>query len=190
LYGTTAIAMRPPIPPKAYTGNATFPDRIELRPIGIVRAPHLERHGTPRQAVVPADPALRPDERATIELFEGVCGPDALVDLAGFDYVWVVSWLHLNDHARTGSKAWRDRVTPPGETEARSLFATRAPHRPNSIGLSAARVVGVEGLRVHVERIDLLDGTPVIDIKPYVPYADAFADAHAGWLDARGVPNG
>ena len=81
-------------------------------------------------------------------------------------------------------------MTPPGETEARSLFATRAPHRPNSIGLSAARVVGVEGLRVHVERIDLLDGTPVIDIKPYVPYADAFADAHAGWLDARGVPNG
>jgi tRNA-Thr(GGU) m(6)t(6)A37 methyltransferase TsaA len=182
--------MRPPIPPKSYTSGATFPTQIELRPIGIVHAPHKERHGTPRQAAVPADPALRPDERATIELFDDVCGPDALVDLAGFDYVWVLSWLHLNDHARTGPKSWRDRVTPPGETDAKSLFATRAPHRPNPIGLSAVRIVGVEGLHVHLERIDLLDGTPVLDLKPYVPYADAFADARAGWLDVRGVPNG
>ncbi len=182
--------MTGPIPPKTYTDSASFPDHLEVRPIGIIRSPHLERHGTPRQAVVAADPALRAAERATIELFPSVCTPDALVDLAAFDYVWVLAWLHLNDHVRAGARAWRDRVTPPGEAEARSLFATRAPHRPNPIGLSAARIVGVEGYQIHVERIDLLDGTPVIDVKPYVPYADAFPDAKAGWLDARGAPKG
>lgn len=179
-----------PIPPKHYAVDATFPERIELAPIGVVRAPHRERHGTPRQACVAADPALRPDERATIELFDALVTPEAVADLAGFDYLWVVSWLHLNHHARQGegARGWRPTVTPPGETVARGLFATRAPHRPNPIGLSAVRIVAIEGLRIHVERIDLLDGTPVLDLKPYVPYADAFPGARAGWLDDRAEP--
>ncbi len=176
--------MARPIPPKFYTEDAAFPTRLELSPIGIVRAPHNERHGTPRQASLAADPTLRPDERATIELFAHVVGADALADLAGFEYVWVLSWLHLNH-------GFRDKVTAPGETVARGLFATRAPHRPNPIGLSAARLVGIDGHRVHLERIDLLDGTPILDLKPYVPYADCFPGARAGWLDERGgAPRG
>ena len=169
------------IPPKFYAGDVEFPAQIELRPIGVVRSPHMERHGTPRQAVLPGDPALRPDERATIELFDTVLGPEAAADLTGFDYIWVLSWLHLNH-------GYNDRVKAPGEAVARGLLATRAPHRPNPIGLSAVRLLHVRGLTLEVERTDLLDGTPVLDIKPYVPYADAFPDAAAGWVQQRQDP--
>ncbi len=163
-------------PPRAYTRGAPFPETIALRPIGLVRSPHEERHGTPRQAAVPADPSLRPDEAARIELFQAI-DPRALADLAGFERVWVLAWLHLND-------GWNPTVVPPrGPGVPRSLFATRAPHRPNPIGLSAARITGVEGRVVHLARIDLLDGTPVLDLKPYVPEVDAFPDARAGWLE-------
>lgn len=178
--------MARPIPPKHYAADAAFPTRIELQPIGVVRSPHEERHGTPRQAVLPADPALRPDERAVLELFPQVLSPHAVDDLPGFDYVWVIAWLHLNH-------GWRNRVVVPGEhgEVKRGLLATRAPHRPNPIGLSAVRLLAVDGLRLHVERCDLLDGTPILDIKPYVPYADAFPDAGAGWVDVRdAVPKG
>ena len=120
------------IPPKFYAEEAGFPTRIDVTPIGVVRAPHKERHGTPRQASLAADPSLRPDERARIELFADVVGAAALSDLAEFDVVWVLSWMHLNH-------GFREKVLPPGETQERGLFATRAPHRPNPIGLSAAR---------------------------------------------------
>lgn len=176
--------MARPIPPKHYTEDAEVPSRIELQPIGVVRSPHEERHGTPRQAVLPADPALRPDERAVLELDPHVLTPHAVEDLDGFEYIWVIAWMHLNH-------GWRNKVSVPGEgKKTRGLLSTRAPHRPNPISLSAVRLLSVEGLRLHVERCDLLDGTPILDIKPYVPYADAFAQARAGWIDARGVPKG
>ncbi|MEM7153926.1 MAG: tRNA (N6-threonylcarbamoyladenosine(37)-N6)-methyltransferase TrmO [Myxococcota bacterium] len=173
--------MSEPIPPKFYAEEAEFPERIELRPIGVVRSPHKERHGTPRQAVLPADPALRPDERTIIELFPSILTPHAVEDLEGFDLIWVVAWMHLNH-------GWRNKVSVPGEgrRKSRGLLSTRAPHRPNPISLSAVRLLEVRGLQLHLERSDLLDGTPVLDIKPYVPYTDAFADARAGWVDERG----
>lgn len=163
-------------PPRAYAETAPFPDSVELRPIGIVRSPHVERHGTPRQAAIPADPSLRPKEEARVELLDAM-PPEALRDLDGFDYVWVIGWLHLND-------GWRPTVVPPrGPRVERSLFATRAPHRPNPLSLSAARIVRVEERALILERLDLLDGTPVLDLKPYVPRVDAFPDARAGWVD-------
>jgi len=92
--------------------------------------------------------------------------------------IWVVSWLH-----RGGT--WAPLVRPPrGTRERRSLFATRSPDRPNPIGLSCVRLVRVEGCNLHVQGVDLIDGTPILDIKPYVPYADAFPDSKAGWIDA------
>lgn len=92
----------------------------------------------------------------------------------------MLSWLH-----RGGN--WAPQVMPPrGPRVRRGLFATRSPDRPNPIGLSAVRLIRVEGCNLHVNGIDLIDGTPILDIKPYVPYADAFPQAKAGWID--GVP--
>lgn len=168
------------VPPKFYAEDASIPENITLTPIGVVRSPHKERHGTPRQAVLAADPAHRAHEHTTIELFDAILSPHAVEDLVGFEYIWVIAWLHLNH-------GWRNKVNVPGEgkTTRRSLLATRAPHRPNPIGLSAVRLHAVHGLTLELERCDLLDGTPVLDIKPYVPYADAFPAAKAGWLDER-----
>jgi tRNA (adenine37-N6)-methyltransferase len=102
---------------------------------------------------------------------------EALHDLEGVERIWVIAHLHLN----TG---WSAKVIPPrGPRKKRGLFATRSPHRPNAIGLSAVRLLRVDRFTLHVEEIDLLDGTPILDVKPYVPYADAFPGARAGWID-------
>lgn len=165
------------IPTKDYIDSVAFPDEVRMRPIGVVRSPHRERHGTPHQAIVAADPGQRPVETACVELFTDRVPALALRDLDGFDYVWVLAMLHLN-------RGFRPLVAPPRDPgRKRGVLATRAPHRPNPIGLSAARLVSVEGARVTLERLDLLDGTPVLDLKPYVPYADAFGGASAGWVD-------
>lgn len=145
---------------------------FSVTPIGWVRSPYERRFGTPQQAS-----AIDSDEAAILELDPTVIPPAALSDLAGFERVWVVSWLH-----RGGT--WSPQVTPPrGARVRRSLFATRSPDRPNPIGLSVVRLVRVQGCCLYVNGIDLLDGTPILDVKPYVPYADAFPHAKAGWVD-------
>jgi tRNA-Thr(GGU) m(6)t(6)A37 methyltransferase TsaA len=144
-----------------------------LEPIGWVRSPYQRRFGTPQQAT-----ARDSDEDAVLELDPERIPEVALTDLAGFDRIWVLSYLH-----RGGT--WSPTVQPPrGPRRRRSLFATRSPDRPNPLGLSAVRLVSIAGTNLHVRGIDLLEGTPILDIKPYVPYADAFADAKAGWIDA------
>ncbi len=168
--------------PQDHVSLVDVPDRIELAPIGTIHSPYKERHGTPRQATVTqgarGDAALE----GIIELFAEVIGPESLQGLEGFDYVWVTSWLHLNRH-------WNPTVVPPrGPKVRRGLFATRAPHRPNQLGLSALRIERIEGLKIFVRGLDLLDQTPVLDIKPYIPYADAFPHARAGWLDELNEP--
>ena len=78
---------------------------------------------------------------------------------------------------------WRPKVLPPRSTTGRKgVLSTRSPHRPNALGLSALRLERVAGLKLHVLDVDLLDGTPIFDIKPYVPYTDAYPDAGSGWL--------
>ena len=167
--------MARPIPPKSYTEDFDLPEHIELRPIGVVRSPHKERHGTPRQAVLPADPTLRPDEGSVLELFPSILTPHATEDLEGFERVWVIAWMHLNH-------GWRNKVAVPGEgRRTRGLLSTRAPHRPNPLSLSAVRLLRVEGLRLHVERCDLLDGTPILDIKPYLTSVPPEA-LRRGWI--------
>jgi tRNA (adenine37-N6)-methyltransferase len=147
------------------------PSLLTLHPIGVVRSSFRERAQAPRQ------PELNSGE-ATIELASGHNFEQALEDLSGFDYIWVVSWFHLN-------KSWKPKILPPrGPRKKRGVFATRSPHRPNPIGLSAARLLSIDGRVLRIAETDLLDGTPVLDIKPYLPYADAFPQAKAGWLDA------
>ena len=75
-------------------------------------------------------------------------------------------------------------MKPPRGGGKHSVLATRSPHRPNAIGLSAVELLGVDGHALRVRGMDLLDGTPILDIKPYVPYADAFPQSRAGWIDA------
>lgn len=160
-------------PPKDYVDVVEAEENLICRPIGVARTPFRERFGTPRQGIIPG----REEAIGRIELNPKLVPPEALRDLDGFDYLWAIYWLHLN-------KGWNPMVKPPrGPRVKRGTLATRAPHRPNPIGLSALKVLGVEKHTVHVSGVDLLDGTPILDIKPYVPYCDAFPDASAGWVD-------
>ena len=166
----------PKLPPKDYRDAVDFPAHITLTPIGIVRSPYTERHGTPRQSQLRERPQDYQPAIATLELFEDVVPAIALKDLAGFDRIWVISWLHLNKH-------WNPTVVPPrGPRVRRGTLATRAPHRPNPIGLSAVRLLNIKGPILQVEGIDLLDRTPILDIKPYVTYCDAFPEANCGYV--------
>ncbi|WP_306601690.1 tRNA (N6-threonylcarbamoyladenosine(37)-N6)-methyltransferase TrmO [Geothrix sp. 21YS21S-2] len=144
-----------------------------FHPIGTVRSPYRQRIDAPHQATVDA----RGPGGATLELDPGL-PEETLRDLEGFAYIWVVFALHK-------SEGWAPTVRPPrGPRVKRGVFATRSPHRPNAIGLSAVELLGIEGRTLLLGDVDLLDGTPVLDIKPYVPYADAFPEARAGWIDA------
>lgn len=152
------------------------PVEFVVRPIGIVRSPFREKVDAPRQAVA------APDAEGTIELLPAY--RDALDDLEGFDRIWLLFWF---DRAYEPGATFHPKVLPPRSTEKRGVFATRSPHRPNPLGLSAVRLLHVDKERcaIHVRELDVLDGTPVVDVKPYIAYADAFGDARAGWLDAK-----
>lgn len=133
------------------------------------------RSGYTKQSGTPIQPALGDDADTTrVEIDPPY--REALLDLAGFGRVWILAWL---DRAPD----FRSRVVPYRDTVERGLFATRAPCRPNPIGLSCVELRGVDlehGV-LALGSCDLLDGTPVIDVKPYVPAVDAFPDSVAGW---------
>lgn len=113
---------------------------------------------------------------SVIELFPKRDFHKALEDLEGFEYIWLIWWFHKNT-------TWRPKVRPPrGEGNKRGLFATRSPHRPNPLGISAVRLLNVSGLKISISDCDLIDGTPILDIKPYIPKVDSFPDANIGWL--------
>lgn len=144
-------------------------------PIGVVRSPFTQRAEAPRQ------PPLAIDVPATIELFPGRGYEHALEGLDAWEYVWVVFVFHRNVEEGRG---WKGKVLPPRSGSKRGVFGTRSPHRPNPIGLSAVKIDRVDGCVVHVRSIDILDQTPVLDLKPYVAYADAHPGARSGWLEA------
>lgn len=146
---------------------------LTLKPIGVVRSPFGDRASAPRQ------PAASGGTSGRIELYPGNQFEDALIDLARFQYVWVLFWFHLND-------SWKPKVLPPRSTERRGVFATRSPYRPNPIGMSVLGLERVEGLTLHVRDLDILDDTPVLDLKPYLPYTDAIPGANHGWLEDAG----
>lgn len=147
---------------------------ISFIPIGVARTPFTDRVSAPRQ------PYAARAAQGTIELFPGHDFEHALEDLGGWDRLWVIFCFHLN-----APGAWRPKVLPPRSAgKRRGVFSTRSPHRPNPIGLSVVRLDGVQGLVLSVRDVDMIDGSPVLDLKPYVPYADAFADARTGWLSA------
>lgn len=142
-----------------------------LRPIGFIRTQKQVKFQARHQ------PADTEPERNVLELLPGCNYEQALHDLAGFSRVWLVWWFHRNTE-------WRPRVLPPrGPAKRRGVFATRSPHRPNPLGLTPVQLLKVEGRRLILGACDLVDGTPVFDIKPYIPAYDAFPGAGAGWFD-------
>lgn len=175
--------MRRSKPPQDHTSHVEPPSEVTLPVIGYVRSPYKERFGTPRQPVVTEQTLGDQAQPATIELLPRMNFDQALIGLEDFEYIWLITWMHLN-------AGWNPMVQPPrGPKQKVGLFATRSPHRPNPIALSAVKLVQITGRKIEVQGIDLLDGTPVLDIKPYVPYADAFPDARAGWLDTLDQPH-
>ncbi|MET0279887.1 MAG: tRNA (N6-threonylcarbamoyladenosine(37)-N6)-methyltransferase TrmO [Steroidobacteraceae bacterium] len=146
---------------------------LQLDPIGHMRTAHATKVEAPRQ------PAAAPDAPGVIELLPGRNLEHAIEDLIGWERIWVIFWFDRN-------QSWRPKVLPPRSTTGRKgVLATRSPHRPNPLGLSVLRLDAIDGLHLRVRDVDLLDGTPVLDIKPYVSYTDAFPDSGSGWLKER-----
>ncbi|HTP25225.1 MAG TPA: tRNA (N6-threonylcarbamoyladenosine(37)-N6)-methyltransferase TrmO [Anaeromyxobacteraceae bacterium] len=145
---------------------------IHLRVIGRIRSPFVEAAGTPIQPIYAqgAEGQVIVDGQLS----------DALADIEGFERLWLIYWM---DRAA----AFRSRVTPYRDTRVHGLFATRSPCRPNPIGLSVVRLVRREGSVLHVANLDVLDDTPLLDIKPYVPEFDAHPSSKAGWLETCAV---
>ena len=127
------------------------------------------RQQSPRQGALT-------EQTGVVELYPGRNFETALEDLAGTEYIWLVYVFDRN-------AAWRPKVLPPFGDRRIGVFATRSPYRPNPIGLSAVRLLSVEGRRLHISGHDLLNGTPILDIKPYLSAADAHVGAALPWRD-------
>ena len=142
-----------------------------VRPIGFIRTEMRTKFDSPHQ---PRDGV---EQRNIIELIPGLDLQTAARDLVGFDRIWLVWWFHRNT-------TWRPLVLPPrGGARRRGVFATRSPHRPNPIGITSVPLIEVTKHHIVVGNTDLVDGTPILDIKPYIPSVDAFPTAAQGWID-------
>jgi len=143
---------------------------IHINPIGYVHSDQKYRYETSRQGVLSSSPL------SIIELLPNQNFEQAIIELEGFDRIWVLFQFHLNDN-------WKPMVQPPRHTRKKiGVFASRAPYRPNSIGMSCVKLLKIEGLKIYISESDILDGSPVFDIKPYLPYSDSFPDAKTGWV--------
>jgi tRNA-Thr(GGU) m(6)t(6)A37 methyltransferase TsaA len=142
--------------------------RVVYRPIGTVRSPFSEAAGMPIQ------PSRAQGIRGTVEVKPEYA--EGLQDLGGFSHAVLICHLHR-------SRGFTLKVVPFLDDTPRGVFATRAPRRPNPIGLSVVRLVAIEGNRIIFDGVDLIDGTPVLDIKPYVPEFDEREAVRLGWLE-------
>jgi tRNA-Thr(GGU) m(6)t(6)A37 methyltransferase TsaA len=150
-----------------------------FEPIGTIESCFPEKFGIPRQS------GLVPAARAIIRLKPERALRESLRGLSGFSHLWVVFVFHQ-------AGGWKPMVRPPrlGGGKKVGVLATRSPHRPNPIGLSVVRVIGMApgarlGPEIEVSGGDFLDGTPVLDLKPYIPYADSLPNARAAWASRR-----
>ncbi len=140
-----------------------------------------EKFGIPRQ------PGLVAAAQGVIKLQDHPFFKTAVQGLEGFSHLWVLFLFHRRD-----AKNWKPSIRPPrlGGNRKIGVLASRSPHRPNPIGLSAVRLIRVDpdapgGPELHVGGVDVLDGSPVLDVKPYLPYADAIPEATSGWASER-----
>jgi len=151
---------------------------LAIEPIGVIRSCYKEKFGIPRQA------GLVETARARIVLFPLFGRDELLKDLEQFSHIWVQFYFH-----GVSAEGWKATVRPPGLGGRRrvGVFASRSPHRPNHIGLSAVRLLDIDiredGAHLLVAGGDFLDDSPVLDIKPYLVYSDCLADARSGYAD-------
>ncbi|MBA3721790.1 MAG: tRNA (N6-threonylcarbamoyladenosine(37)-N6)-methyltransferase TrmO [Parachlamydiaceae bacterium] len=138
-------------------------------PIGFFHSSNQEKYFVPHQ------PEQTIENEGVIILNSGCQYEQGLEDLDGFDRIWVVFWFHQNMN-------WKQKVLPPRGEKKRGVFATRSPHRPNFIGISNVELQGIEGLKLYIRNHDLIDGTPILDIKPYLNYVDAIQASKQGWV--------
>lgn len=146
-----------------------------MKPIAHIRSLFADKFGVPRQG------NLAPHVISEIEFEPEFRNPDCLRGIEGFSHLWLLWQFHCNV-----DKGWSPTVRPPrlGGNKRLGVFATRSPFRPNPIGLSVVRLLSVvDGVRLRVSGADMVDGTPIYDIKPYVPYADIVDDAAAGFTE-------
>jgi tRNA-Thr(GGU) m(6)t(6)A37 methyltransferase TsaA len=144
------------------------PPDIHLTPIGVIHSQFKQATGTPIQPYRASD-----SPGVAVVRGEFVAG---LADLDGFDRVWLIYWFHRAAAARMNVVPYRDTVE-------HGLFATRVPARPNAIGMSCVRLLNIEGPVLRLTGLDILDDTPLLDIKPYVPQYDNYPVQRCGWLD-------
>ena len=141
---------------------------IVFKPIGVIHSPFKEPKGTPIQ------PTAAKGIRGTIELFKEYT--EGLKDLGDFTYIFVLYQFHL-------SKKSSLTVVPYMDTNPHGLFSTRAPNRPNQIGISIVELVSIKENILEIQDVDIVDGSPLIDIKPYVPEFDIREASNKGWLE-------
>ncbi len=157
-------------------------DNVNIQVIARMRSDFATKFGIPRQS------GLVEELRSTIVFEPEFRNPDALRGIEEFSHLWII-W-QFSEAVRQG---WSPTVRPPrlGGNTRMGVFATRSPFRPNNLGLSSVKLLGVEhtekyGTVLHVGGADLMDGTPIFDIKPYIPYGDCHADATGGFTDRAG----
>ena len=145
-------------------------NNIVYKPIGIIHTPFKEQKDTPIQ------PRRGKGIQGTAEVFPEY--KEALSDLDGFSHIYLLFHFHR-------SEGYKLKVIPYLDDTPRGLFATRAPRRPNQIGLSIVKLIKIVNTTLYIEDIDILDGTPLLDIKPYIPQFDDDTDYQLGWLEGR-----
>lgn len=165
------------------TGSQVY----SLEPIGVISTRFERKYDAPRQPMENDELQMTNEEvansskQALVQLFSHKNYEQALADVQGFERVWLLYVFHRNING--GKAHWKPKVLPPRGRMKRGVFATRAPYRPNLLGMSVVEVLDVQGLVLRVGNCDLLDGTPIVDIKPYIPLYDSFPDSRAGWLE-------
>ena len=188
-----ALPGRGPVPTQAnsgglgacpLTGHASSSDAVLIEPIAYIHTPFGSKFGVPRQS------GIAEAVEAVIEFTPRYCNSDALRGIEGFSHLWLIWGFH---QARRDDGSWTPLVRPPrlGGNEKVGVFACRSPFRPNNLGLSAVALSGVDlqdgACAIKVRGADLVDGTPIYDIKPYIPFADSIPNAIGGFASS-GAP--
>ncbi len=146
----------------------TMNNKIEMEPIGLIHTPYFEHRDIPIQG------RFKPEVEAWLEVEKKY--ESGLMDLEGFSYAILLYIFHGSDKVMMTGRPFL-------EDTSHGIFSIRSPHRPNHIGLSVVRVICVDGCCLHFSNVDMLDKTPLLDIKPYVSHFDSFSDASNGWID-------